>query len=559
MRAKRRAKWIGRVAAATGVAIAFLLFFQPSAQAGERGGKGKSKVKVTRELDKQIRSAASDDLVPVIIQTNGAPSIRQVARLHGKGGAIKARHRSFNGYSATVPAAQIQGLSEDPEVDEISYDSPVHATLDIAARAVKADVAFAASGGLDGAGVGIAMIDTGTVAHPDLVKDRKSGARPVEVEVVGHEKGLADYFGHGTLVAGILNGNGSQSSDKSSFRTFKGLAPGARLISIRALQNDGSGRTSDVLVAIDWAIAHKDEFNIRVLNLSLGHPVYESYETDPLCRAARAAVDAGIVVVASAGNDGQAGSGFGTITSPGNEPSVITVGAMDDSGTAALGDDVLAPYSSKGPSLVDMVVKPDIVAPGSRIVSLRAEGSFLDRNLHALTLPLSSYKSKPGAKKDDKDGDYFRMSGTSLAAPMVSAAAALMIQQDPSLTPATVKARLMRSAVKDDMLPFETGAGYLDVAAALQATGTAQSALSPTAFPSPDGSIYIPDFGTAWGPGWNDVIIWGGRKSPGTTASVANDRVTADGLIWGGGGNLMMLTAPPAVSPAGLIWGGGGN
>jgi serine protease AprX len=536
------------VGAAAGVALALLLFLQPSAQAGEGRGKGR----MSKELDQKIRSGASDDLISVIVQTTAEPSDRHVARMHGKGGAIKARHLAIRGYSARVPAAQIEALSEDPEVDVISYDTPVLAALDIAARAVRADVAFAESGGLDGTGVGIAMIDTGVAAHVDLLKDRRSGALPIEVEVVGHDKGLVDPFGHGTMVAGILNGNGAMSRDTSFFRTFKGLAPGARLISIRALQPDGSGRTSDVLTAIDWAIGHMKEFNIRVLNLSLGHPVYESYTTDPLCRAARAAVAAGIVVVVSAGNDGRVGSGFGTITSPANEPSVITVGAMDDSRTAALEDDVLAPYSSKGPTLFDLVVKPDIVAPGTRIVSLRAEGSFLDMNYHALVLPPTSYKSRP---QWGMESDYFQMSGTSLAAPMVSAAAALMIQKDRSLTPATVKARLMRSAAKDEMLPFETGAGYLDVAAALQATGEAQSAFSLTASPMADGSIYIPDFGTMWGPGWNQGLIWGGRKTSGTTSTVSNDRVTSNGLIWGGGGNLRIESAVPTVSPEGLIWG----
>src|SRR5262249_16972632 len=159
---------------------------------------------------------------------------------------------------------------------------------------------------------------------------------------------------------GIINGNGADSTGGAYYRTFRGLAPGARLISIRALYPDGSGATSDILTALDWVIKFRSNYNIRVLNLSLGHPIYEPYTTDPLCRSVRAASDAGIVVVVAAGNDGRVGTGFGTIDSPANEPSAITVGAMDDLNSVSTTDDALAVYSSRGPTLIDHVAKPDI-------------------------------------------------------------------------------------------------------------------------------------------------------------------------------------------------------
>src|SRR3989449_10597312 len=159
-----------------------------------------------------------------------------------------------------------------------------------------------------------------------------------------------------------------------------------------------------------------------------------------------AAVRKGIVVVVAAGNDGGVGSGFGTITSPANSPVALTVGAINDRNTVPTTDDALAWYSSRGPSLVDFVVKPDLVAPGTWIVSARSVSSWLGTQHHELTLQISDYKNDPAHAT--QDGAYYSLSGTSMAAPMVAGAAALMLQKDPTLNPATVKARLMKSAVK---------------------------------------------------------------------------------------------------------------
>ena len=229
----------------TGCAILALLFLAaPAAQSGQGGAK------LSRDVEEKIHAARADDLLPVIVQTVGEPSAAHFSRLHGRGGAVKARHEAVRGYSASVPASQLEALADDPEVAHVSYDSPVKAHLDVAYKAVKADQAFVGSGGLDGRGVGVAVIDTGVIGHPDLLRP-KGSPQVVEVEVVGHESGLADHYGHGTHVAGIINGNGSRSSDRLSFRTFKGLAPGSQIISIRALYPDGSGYTSDILTALD--------------------------------------------------------------------------------------------------------------------------------------------------------------------------------------------------------------------------------------------------------------------------------------------------------------------
>jgi serine protease AprX len=502
----------------------------------------------------------ADQPLRVIVQTYAAPDSGELTLLQLLGGVLRTVHSIISGYSATVRLGTLLQLAADPNVERISLDSPVKAHLDVAYRAIRADQAAALSGGwgsgLTGKGIGIALVDTGVQLHQDF--RRPIGSKPiVEVEIVGHELGIADYFGHGTHVAGILYGNGSASSDSLSFRTFKGIAPEAQLISVRALAPDGSGYTSDVIAGIEWVVRNARFYNIRVLNLSLGHPVYESYLSDPLCRVVAAAVRRGIVVVVAAGNDGTVGTGFGTITSPGNSPAAITVGALDDQNTVPATDDVLAWYSSKGPTLIDFVVKPDLVAPGTWIVSARAVSSWLDTQHHELTLQIADYKHDPAHAA--QDGAYYTLSGTSMAAPMVAGAAALMLQKDPTLDPATIKARLMKSAVKDAQLVFETGAGALDVYGAVSATGSAQSASSPLAMPGSDGSVYIQDTAFLWGSSWSQGAIWGNAKGGAYGISltpVPGSITSGSGAVWGGRAGAKSLTENPEVTGSGAVWGG---
>ena len=220
------------------------------------------------------------------------------------------------------------------------------------------------------------------------------------------------------------------------------------------LDENGEGSDSGVIAAIETAIALKNKYNIRVINLSLGRDVFESYTLDPLCQAAERAWNAGIVVVAAAGNEGRDSSlnndGYGTITAPGNDPFVITVGAMNTRGSRDRSFAIPTSYTSRGPTAFDHVVKPDLVAPGNLIVSLYAGAFTLNRHSPSNQVTHSLYK---------RDGDenpsstYFVLSGTSMAAPMVSASAALMLQQDPTLTPDQVKARLLSTAYRD-LIPY---------------------------------------------------------------------------------------------------------
>ena len=220
------------------------------------------------------------------------------------------------------------------------------------------------------------MIDSGVALKRDLATSDGSHSRVVFSDSFVAGQDGSDQYGHGTHVAGIVAANGAQSTGANFTHTFKGVAPNANIVNLRVLDANGNGQESDVIAAIDEAIALKDTYNIRVINLSLGHPVYESFKLDPLCQAVEAAWKAGITVVVAAGNMGRDNSlgtlGYATINSPGNDPYVITVGAMNANETPWRSDDQIASYSSKGPSLLDHVVKPDLVAPGNNVVSLLA-------------------------------------------------------------------------------------------------------------------------------------------------------------------------------------------
>jgi len=229
-------------------------------------------------------------------------------------------------------------------------------------------------------------------------------------------------------VAGVVAGNGADSTGGRYTYTFHGVAPNVQIINLRVLEKNGTGTDSGVIEAIHRAISLKSRYNIRVMNLSLGRRIFESYTQDPLCQAVEAAWSAGIVVVVAAGNNGRDDtfhtSGYGMINAPGNDPYVITVGAMKTMETLSRSDDLIASYSSKGPTFIDHVVKPDLVAPGNRIISLRAPQSLLG---NAYQQDRVSYSAYTRSADNRTSPDYFELSGTSMAAAMVSGASALLL------------------------------------------------------------------------------------------------------------------------------------
>ena len=223
-------------------------------------------------------------------------------------------------------------LAANPLVKRIALDRLMLGFTERTSATVGADVVRQQLG-YDGAGIGVAVIDSGVTAwHNDLADPNAPTTQRVDqfVDFVGGQSQPYDDYGHGTHVAGIIAGNGA---DSNGART--GIAPKARLVVLKVLDEDGRGRISDVIAAIDYAVAHKSEFNIRVLNMSIGAGVYESYNTDLLTLAAKRAVEEGLVVVAAAGNHGRNDEGVvqhGAISAPGNAPWVITVGAVEPHG-----------------------------------------------------------------------------------------------------------------------------------------------------------------------------------------------------------------------------------
>ncbi|HZP22235.1 MAG TPA: S8 family serine peptidase, partial [Terriglobales bacterium] len=322
------------------------------------------------KLAPELKQPTGNQTTAVIVQYRTVPGEAHRARIRAMNGTVGKSFRSFKALAAQLPASAVAALSDDDSVVYISPDRPIHSHMNNAAAAVLAGYGWGL--GLDGSGIGVAVVDSGIHSVNDL-RDASGRSRIMySLDLVGGNGD--DGYGHGTHVAGIIGGNASASSCTNCTIPIRGIAPNVSLINLRALDNNGQGSDSTVIAAIDAAIQLRGTYNIRVLNLSVGRPVYESYTLDPVCQAVEQAWKAGIVVVVSAGNDGRDNSlgsaGYFTIEAPGNDPYVITVGAANTVGTPDRGDDVMTSYSSKGPTPVDYIVKPDLVAPGNRVVSL---------------------------------------------------------------------------------------------------------------------------------------------------------------------------------------------
>jgi serine protease AprX len=306
----------------------------------------------------------------------------------------------------------------------------------------------------EGAGVTVAVVDTGVADVPDLA------GRLSHVDVTGD--GVGDGYGHGTFVAGLVAGDGSSSSGRNA-----GVAPGARILDVRVGSNDGTSDLVTVLKGLQAVAAHP-EVDVVNLSLSSGSPL--PYQIDPLTVALEALWRRGITVVVPAGNDGQ--DGRRTITSPGIDPVLLTVGGLDEQGTAKHRDDNVADWSSQGPA-PQGVAKPDLVAPGAHVISTGAPGSVVWNGNPASQLP----------------GGYFRGSGTSFSTAVMSGSAAVLLAGRPQLTPDQVKQLATDSAYDVDGARWATGAGGLDLSAALDARTP-----RPRTTPTTD----IPGAASAW-------------------------------------------------------------
>jgi serine protease AprX len=470
----------------------------------------------------QARAPLSTGQSRVIVRAiDGSSSGVLVTLIQQAGGTLRRSLPIINGYAATVPNTSLlalagSGLIQQLSLDRVSVGAMERTSATVGATAIRQQF------GYDGSGIGVAVIDSGTTSWHDDLATPGGGTQRVDqfVDFVNGYLAPYDDYGHGTHVAGIIAGNGFDSGGARS-----GIAPGAHLIVLKVLDGSGSGRISDVIAALDYVVNHKDALNIRVVNMSVATGVYESYQSDPLTLAAQRVVNAGVVVVAAAGNYGRDQRGnpaYGGITAPGNAPWVLTVGASSHMGTIDRADDTMAAFSSRGPTAIDRIAKPDLVAPGVGTESLSDPNSsfYTSKAAYLLkgTVPTPYLP-------------YLSLSGTSMAAPVVTGTVALMLQANPALTPNQIKAILQYTAQDYSSYNRLTeGAGFLNAKGAVD---LARFFGAPTTVPYPATT------------GWGAQVIWGNHLFVGGLLTTdANAWSTA--VTWG---------TPTTTAGETVVWG----
>jgi serine protease AprX len=519
----------------------------PKARPGKPNSLAKN-YKVDGELTFRSTHRNGNEKTSVIVELKAGAVVpsefRQFKRRNGE-------LRIINGQVLDLPNKMIANMAKHPDVFRLHFNRPTmganyRTALTTGTRVVQKTL------GLTGAGIGVAVIDSGITSwHDDLTTANGSTSLPFGnqrvaafVDFVNGQLTPYDDLGHGTHVAGIIAGNGADSNGQKA-----GSAPDATLVSLKVLDATGAGNIADIISALDWVYVHHAEYNIRVVNMSVGAQINESYFTDPLTLAAKRVVDAGVVVVAAAGNYGKNSNGdpiWGGIAAPGNAPWVITVGASSTNGTPNRGDDTMGTFSSRGPSYLDWGAKPDLAAPGTGSVSLSAPGSTF-------------YTTRASSLLPGTDGSlqYLSLSGTSMAAPVVSGVVAQMLQANPSLTPNAVKAILQYTAQEyPGYSSLEQGAGFLNAIGAVRLArfyATAQPGQHPPVQKM-----------------WSKHLIWGTHRlsgglldpnsnayAVGTTWGVAKTD-SGDNIVWGtdcggdcGGDNIVWGTS----AGDNIVWG----
>ncbi|MCU1621155.1 MAG: peptidase and in kexin sedolisin, partial [Modestobacter sp.] len=417
----------------------------------------------------QASTDAPTEPVSVIVREGAGAGQGPEQAVSALGGTVEEPLGIIDGFSATVPADRLAVLRTVPGILSVTENaglslSDADVTGQVAQTGSLYTLANQVTGAADmwdagatGQGVDVAVIDSGVVPVDGLQATGKVVNGPdLTPEASTSAKNL-DTYGHGTAMAGIIAGRDSAAAAPYPGNTsdFIGMAPDARIVSIKVADAQGQTDVSQAIAAIDWVVANgrKNGLNVRVLNMSFGTDGLQSYVLDPLAYAAEQAWHAGVVVVVAAGNQGNTS---GRLDDPAIDPYVIAVGSNNANGTATTADDVVSSFSNTG----DGTRNPDVIAPGDHVVSLRDKGSYLD----------TTY---PAARIGDR---LFRGSGTSQAAAVVSGAAALLISQRPELTPDQVKALLTRTAQPvPGATTAQEGSGLIDLAAASAAPAPANA------------------------------------------------------------------------------------
>ncbi len=436
----------------------------------------------------QLAAAHPDAQVGVIVQLRDAGQSVNWG-LDGLGARVTRRLPIIHALAVRLPARSVPRLAAMPGVRWVSLDAPVVKSSYSCCNAATLNDVYPQSIGAgslwsqyQGQGVGVAVVDSGMASAIE--------EHMVAMKIINSRTTFGgDPYGHGTHVAGIIGGNGANSAG-----AYIGVAPQANLIDVKISDDQGMASVSDVVNGLQWVYNNRTTGNIRVVNLSLNSTVADSYQVDPLDAAVETLWNAGIVVVVSAGNNGNTNAGV--LFAPANDPFAITVGAVNDQGTVNQSDDTLASFSSFGTipisttaGLTSLMNKPDLVAPGVNIVSVLASPSDTLATAHPANIVNSN---------------YFRMSGTSMAAPMVSGAVALLLQAQPGLTPNQVKYRLTATA-SPVASTSGVGAGEVNVAAAVANPSTASANVGV----APAASIQTGNPAASWGSASWGSASWG--------------------------------------------------
>jgi serine protease AprX len=454
-------------------------------------------------------AASASQSETVIVTATG--TLSPSAAVLSVGGAVLTQYHIINGVEASVSTLEEPLLAALPGIivtPDLSVN--VQSTTESTAPHTPSDAFLPETGatqlaaqGDTGQGVTVAVLDTGIDNLPDF-----SGRLIGGVDLTKAGNPYQDSYGHGTFVAGLIAGSGASSNGQ-----YSGEAPGASLVSVKVAGADGTSHLGTLISGLQWAVDNRSSYGIKVINISLGFPPGQSTVNNPLDQAVEAVWNAGITVVTSAGN---AGPFNGTIMSPGDDPLVITAGALDDMATASPSDDQMTNFSSVGPTSPDGWVKPDLVTSGRSVVSLAAPGSTI-------------YNTYPGGRVGPAD---FAGSGTSFSAAITSGAAALVLAGNQGLTPNQVKARLLGTTGPGPVgNPFVDGHGALNAFAAATSgpLNLSQSAagLSPT---KKGATVSLSPTGPA--NSWNTALWSGITVAP--QASWSFDGSTWIGSDWNG-------------------------
>ncbi len=373
----------------------------------------------------------------IIIQSTEGIDGRIKKCIAKHGGRLVEEYSLIKACNAVIPPAGIKPLEALYQVRYLSLNSPVWAHLKNMSVIMGSNIAHNLS--YTGKNINIALLDTGTYPHPDLI-------RPVNrilyfKDFINGCEFAYDDNGHGTFTAGIISGNGCMSKDE-----YMGVAPGSRLISLKVLNQSGNGWVSDVLSGLQWVFDNREKYNIRLVCLPLGSVNFLSFREDPLSVAAQILWDSGVVVCTSAGNNGPE---YSWVSSPGINPNIITVGALQSCGGAISAAEPLSVFSSRGLSK-DGNRGPDFVAPGTGIISLNADLAF-------------NPKSSLAYRNIRLDSYYRQGYGTSAACAAVTGTIALLLEKNPQLTPDEIKSLLRHSCKSLKLLKGQQGSGLPDI------------------------------------------------------------------------------------------------